>query len=41
MNKQADVMERHGIQQLPTEWWHFDFQGWRDDSQFPPLDIPL
>lgn len=37
----AEVMERHGFQRLPTEWWHFDFQDWRDDSQFPPLDIPL
>lgn len=37
----AEVMERHGFQRLPTEWWHFDFDGWRDDSQFPPLDIAL
>jgi D-alanyl-D-alanine dipeptidase len=35
------VMERHGFQQLPTEWWHFDFQDWRDNFQFPPLDIPF
>ncbi len=37
----AEVMKRHGFQQLPTEWWHFDFEGWRDDSKFPPLDIAL
>jgi D-alanyl-D-alanine dipeptidase len=35
------VMENHHFQQLPTEWWHFDFNGWHDDARFPPLDIPL
>jgi len=30
------VMEKHGFIGLPTEWWHFDMQGWQD---FPPLDV--
>lgn len=34
-----DVMERHGFQALPTEWWHFDFNGWKDDVKFPPLNV--
>jgi D-alanyl-D-alanine dipeptidase len=37
----AKVMKKEGFHQLPTEWWHFDFEGWQDDAQFPPLDIPL
>ncbi|MCF7796246.1 MAG: M15 family metallopeptidase [Lentisphaeria bacterium] len=32
------VMEKHGFTGLRTEWWHFDFQGWR---QYPLLDIPI
>ena len=23
-----DVMTRHGFTGLPTEWWHFDLNGW-------------
>lgn len=34
----TSVMERHGFRQFPTEWWHFDFQGWEDK---PVLDIPI
>ncbi len=34
-----EVMERHGFHQLPTEWWHFDFDGWRDEAKYPPLDV--
>lgn len=30
-----EVMERHGFQGLPSEWWHFDLEGWGD---YPPLD---
>lgn len=30
-----DVMEKHHFQQLSTEWWHFDFEGWFDDVKFP------
>jgi D-alanyl-D-alanine dipeptidase len=37
--KLRDVMERHHFTQLPTEWWHFDFKGWKDDEKFPPLDL--
>lgn len=36
-----EVMEKHHFHPLPTEWWHFDFQGWHDDEAFPPLDIPF
>jgi D-alanyl-D-alanine dipeptidase len=25
-----DVMVKHGFNALPTEWWHFDLQNWRD-----------
>ena len=34
-----EVMKKHHFQTLPTEWWHFDFEGWHDDIQFPPLDV--
>jgi D-alanyl-D-alanine dipeptidase len=33
-----EVMVRHGFEALPSEWWHFDFAGWRS---FPLMDIPL
>ena len=32
------VMTEHGFQILESEWWHFDFAGWRD---FPVTDIPF
>lgn len=32
------VMVRHGFIPFPTEWWHFDYQGYEDK---PNLDIPL
>lgn len=32
------VMEKHGFKGLPTEWWHFDFNGW---EKCPSLDVPL
>jgi D-alanyl-D-alanine dipeptidase len=31
-------MEAHGFHEIPTEWWHFDFNGW---SNYPLLDIPF
>lgn len=31
-----EVMEKHGFKQLPTEWWHFDYNGWQD---YPVLDV--
>ena len=34
--KQA--MEVHGFHEIPTEWWHFDYNGW---SGYPLLDIPF
>jgi D-alanyl-D-alanine dipeptidase len=30
------AMARHGFQGLPTEWWHFDSEGW---ESFPLLDV--
>lgn len=33
-----DVMERHGFDALPSEWWHYDFRGWQ---RFALMDIPL
>lgn len=32
------VMARHGFVGLPTEWWHFDYEGW---ERFPISDVPL
>jgi len=32
------VMIKHGFLPMPTEWWHFDFQGW---GKFEILDQPL
>ncbi len=32
------VMRWHGFTGLPTEWWHFDYQGW---DRYPVLDLPL
>lgn len=31
-----EVMERHGFRVNASEWWHFDFRGWRN---FNVLDI--
>ncbi len=40
--RNRDLLERvmvgHGFQGLPTEWWHFDAQGW---EQYSILDQPL
>jgi len=33
------IMEKYHFQPLPTEWWHFDFEGWHDENRFPPLDV--
>lgn len=33
------VMENHGFIQCPSEWWHFDLDGWDDDILYPPLSI--
>lgn len=32
------VMHKHGFIGLPTEWWHFDYQGW---EKYPILDIDI
>jgi D-alanyl-D-alanine dipeptidase len=30
------VMKHFGFTHYPTEWWHFDFEGWED---FPLMDL--
>lgn len=30
------VMQQHGFNHYPTEWWHFDFTGW---DQYPLMDL--
>ena len=32
------VMEKHGFDVEPTEWWHFNFRGW---EKFAVLNVPL
>lgn len=32
------VMQAHGFDELKTEWWHFDFIGWK---QYELLDVPF
>jgi D-alanyl-D-alanine dipeptidase len=32
------VMQAHGFTELPTEWWHFDFKGWKN---YELLDVPF
>lgn len=31
-----DLMAHFGFKHYPTEWWHFDYQGWED---FPLMDL--
>lgn len=33
-----EVMEKHGFDPLPSEWWHYDFRGW---ERFELMDVPL
>ena len=33
-----EMMDRHGFDPLPTEWWHYDFRGW---ERFELLDLPF
>lgn len=33
------IMEKHGFKNYFFEWWHFDLQGWNDDSKYPSLDL--
>jgi D-alanyl-D-alanine dipeptidase len=33
-----EMMEKHGFDPLPSEWWHYDFRGW---ERFDLLDVPL
>jgi D-alanyl-D-alanine dipeptidase len=32
------IMQAHGFKVVPTEWWHYDFNGW---PKYPLLDIPF
>jgi len=32
------VMEAEGFTVNPTEWWHFDYNGWRE---YPVLNVPF
>jgi zinc D-Ala-D-Ala dipeptidase len=32
------AMAKEGFEPLPTEWWHFDGPGWKDDDL---LDVPI
>jgi D-alanyl-D-alanine dipeptidase len=36
-----EVMRAEGFELHPFEWWHFDYKGWNNDEQYPPLDIAL
>lgn len=33
-----DVMTKHGFTPLPSEWWHYDFNGWEN---FELMDVGL
>jgi zinc D-Ala-D-Ala dipeptidase len=33
-----NIMQAHGFVEIPSEWWHFDFNGWQN---YPLLDIPF
>jgi D-alanyl-D-alanine dipeptidase len=32
------AMEREGFTVFPSEWWHFDYKGWRE---YPILNVPF
>jgi len=31
-----DIMAKHGFTGMPSEWWHFDYQGW---EKYDVLDV--
>lgn len=31
-----DIMAKYGFKPLKSEWWHFDYKGWKE---YPPLDV--
>jgi zinc D-Ala-D-Ala dipeptidase len=33
-----EVMNKHGFDPLPSEWWHYDFRGW---EKYELMDVPL
>jgi zinc D-Ala-D-Ala dipeptidase len=32
------AMEKYGFRVMPTEWWHFDFKGWKN---YEVLNVPF
>ncbi len=32
------AMEKQGFSVYPTEWWHFDYRGWKE---YPVMDVPF
>lgn len=36
------IMEKHGFKSIRTEWWHYDFKGWKNfrvlDKEFSELE---
>ena len=33
-----NIMAKHGFTVEPSEWWHYNFNGWRD---YPLMDMPF
>lgn len=33
-----EIMEKHGFEPLPSEWWHYDFNNW---ERFELMDVPM
>lgn len=36
-----EVMTKHGFTIYEFEWWHFDFDGWCNDTVYPILDMSI
>ena len=36
--KLREIMQKHGFDPLPSEWWHYDYRGW---ERFELMDVPL
>lgn len=33
------LMEKHGFESIPSEWWHFHLPSWNDSKSYPSLAI--
>lgn len=33
-----NIMEKHGFESITSEWWHYDYQGWKT---YELLDLPF